>query len=75
MVVGSYIFSIVSSYIKVPSVLLLLAAGIILKVITQKQAWNIVVPQKMVEFLGVTGLIVIILEAGLNLKLTRVKKY
>ena len=70
----SYIFSILSRYIKVPSVLLLLAAGIILRVVAQRQAWDIVLPQKMVEFLGVTGLIMIILEAGLDLKLTSDKK-
>ena len=74
VVIVSYIFSIISRYTRVPSVLLLLAAGIILRVIAQRQDWNIVVPQKMVEFLGVTGLIMIILEAGLDLKLTSDKK-
>ncbi len=74
VVVISYIFSILSRYIKVPAVLLLMAAGIVLRVIADQQEWNIVLPAKMVEFLGVTGLVMIILEAGLDLKLTRQKK-
>ena len=74
IVVMSYIFSILSRYIKVPSVLLLLAAGIVLKLVANQQGWNIVLPGKLVEFLGVTGLVMIILEAGLDLKLSSDKK-
>lgn len=74
VVVVSYVFSIVSKYIRIPSVLLLLSAGIILRVIAQQQKWDVAIPEKLVEFLGVTGLIMIILEAGLDLKLTSNKK-
>ncbi len=74
VVVISYIFSVASRFIKIPSVLLLLAAGIVLRVIADREQWAFVLPGKLVEFLGVTGLVMIILEAGLDLKLTHEKK-
>ncbi len=74
IVVVSYVFSIISKYIRIPSVLLLLSAGIFFRVIAQQQRWNIAIPEKLVEFLGVTGLVMIILEAGLDLKVSRAKK-
>lgn len=74
VVVVSYLFSIISRYIKIPSVLLLLASGIILRVITDQQGTPITFPPILVEFLGVTGLVMIVLEAGLDLKLTSDKK-
>lgn len=74
VVVVSYIFSILSKYIRIPSVVLLLAAGIIVRVIAQKQNWNLAIPEKLVEFLGIAGLVMIILEAGLDLKLSSDKK-
>ncbi len=74
VVVVSYIFSILYRFIKIPAVLLLMAAGIVLRVIADKEQWAISLPAKLVEFLGVTGLVMIILEAGLDLKLTKSKK-
>ena len=67
VVVISYIFSILSKYIRVPSVLLLLAAGISARVITQNYGLNIVFPEHLTEILGSVGLIMIVLEAGLDL--------
>lgn len=74
VVVVSYLFSILSRLVKIPSVLLLMAAGIVLRIIAEQEQWNFVLPVKVVEFLGVTGLVMIILEAGLDLKLTSSKK-
>ncbi len=74
IVVVSYLFSILSRYIKIPSVLLLLASGIVLRVITDQQEMQIAFPPVLVEFLGVTGLVMIVLEAGLDLKLSGSKK-
>lgn len=73
VVVLSYIFSVLSRYIKVPSVLLLLASGIILRFIANAEHWNIALPVQITELLGVTGLIMIVLEAGLDLKLGKEK--
>ncbi|MFT3980751.1 MAG: cation:proton antiporter [Ferruginibacter sp.] len=73
VVVVSYLFSIISRYIKVPSVLLLLVSGIILRVVADAQQWQVALPSNLTEFLGVTGLVMIVLEAGLDLKLNRSK--
>ena len=73
LVVVSYIFSILSRYIRIPSVLLLLFAGIGLRYLADRFAVDIAFPAKFVEALGVVGLIMIVLEAGLDLKLGRNK--
>src|SRR5689334_7261303 len=73
IVVVSYLFSIISNYLKIPSVLLLLAAGIVVRAIADAQGWALPIPAEAVEFLGVIGTIMIVLEAGLDLKLDRKK--
>ncbi|OLY92667.1 sodium/proton antiporter, CPA1 family [Cnuella takakiae] len=73
LVILSYFFSIISQYIRVPSVLLLLFAGIGLRMIADAYQLNLRLPATLVEGLGVVGLIMIILEAGLDLKLGRDK--
>lgn len=73
VIVVSYLFSILSRYIKIPSVLLLLVAGITLRYFATKNNWQIYFPENLTEFLGVTGLVMIVLEAGLDLKLSSSK--
>jgi len=73
LVIMSYIFSIISNYLKVPSVLLLLFAGIAFKAIADSSGVNIAFSPQLIELLGVVGLIMIVLEAGLDLKLSRGK--
>ncbi len=73
IVVLSYIFSIISRYIRVPSVLLLLAAGIGARLFAENNNLQIVFPEHLTEILGSVGLIMIVLEAGLDLKLGRDK--
>ncbi|MBL7739421.1 MAG: cation:proton antiporter [Chitinophagaceae bacterium] len=73
LVVLSYLFSIISRYIRVPSVLLLLFAGIGFRVLADLYSVNIYFSQQLIEILGVVGLIMIVLEAGLDLKLGRDK--
>lgn len=73
LVVLSYLFSIVSRYIRIPSVLLLLFAGIGFRVLADAYQLNISFSEQLVESLGVVGLIMIVLEAGLDLKLGRDK--
>jgi Kef-type K+ transport system membrane component KefB len=73
VVVVSYLFSIASNYIKIPSVLLLLATGIAVRVIGSQQHWQLPLPEQLTEMLGAVGLIMIVLEAGLDLKLGREK--
>jgi Kef-type K+ transport system membrane component KefB len=73
IIVVSYLFSIISNYLKIPSVLLLLIAGIVVREIAEANKWLLPIPTKTVEFLGVIGTIMIVLEAGLDLKLDRKK--
>jgi Kef-type K+ transport system membrane component KefB len=73
LVVLSYFFSIISTTIKVPSVLLLLFAGIGFKLISNANNFNLILPANLVEGLGVVGLIMIVLEAGLDLRLDKSK--
>lgn len=73
VVVLSYIFSILSRYIRVPSVLLLLFTGVGLRLIADSYDAKLIFPDMLVEGLGVVGLIMIVLEAGLDLKLGRNK--
>ena len=73
LIVLSYIFSIISRYIRIPSVLLLLFAGIGLRYIADKSGLSFQLPTKLIEILGTVGLIMIVFEAGLDLKLGRNK--
>lgn len=73
LVVLSYLFSMVSRYIRVPSVLLLLIAGIGFRYLADSYEMDIRIPAVLIESLGVVGLIMIVLEAGLDLKLERQK--
>jgi len=73
IIVISYLFSIISNYIKVPSVLLLLMAGMALREMAKAYEWHIPLPPHAVDFLGAIGLVMIVLEAGLDLKLGRDK--
>jgi Kef-type K+ transport system membrane component KefB len=74
LVVLSYGFSFISQYIKIPSVLLLLFAGMGFRLISNANNISIHFPENVVEGLGVIGLIMIVLEAGLDLKLESSKK-
>lgn len=73
LVVLSYIFSILSRYIRIPSVLLLLFAGIGFRALADFYQVDIDFSAQLIESLGVVGLIMIVLEAGLDLKLGRNK--
>ena len=69
----TYLFSTASKYIRGPSVLLLLFAGIAARQVANAYQFNLQLPEKFVEALGVVGLIMIVLEASLDLKIRRSK--
>lgn len=73
VVVVSYIFSIISKYSKIPSVLLLMAAGVFLRLMSESEGWQIHFPEQLTEYLGAIGIVMIVLEAGLDLSLGRDK--
>lgn len=73
LVVLSYIFNIISSKLKVPSVILLLATGAGLNYASKELGYEFPETKMLLELLGITGLIFIVLEGSLDLKLTRQK--
>lgn len=73
LVVLSYVFSLLSRYVKIPSVLLLLFAGVAFRGAADANGWGFALPPLLVEGLGVVGLIMIVLEAGLDLRIERSK--
>lgn len=70
----SYIFDITSKYSKIPGVILLIALGIGIQLIGQYTRVEIPNLKPLLPVLGTIGLILIILEASLDLKLQKNKK-
>lgn len=73
LVVLSYFFNIINRLTRIPSVLLLLGAGIFFRYLSETTGLPFYVPHTVVELLGTVGLIMIVLEAGLDLTITRDK--
>lgn len=73
LVVLSYAFNILSEKLRIPSVILLLATGIGLNYIGKAFGFHFPDTKIMLELLGITGLIFIVLEGSLDLKLGKQK--
>jgi len=73
LIVLSYGFNYLSRKLKIPSVLLLIGSGICLKF--GAEYYNLILPptNTVLELLGITGLIFIVLEAALDLSIERQK--
>jgi NhaP-type Na+/H+ or K+/H+ antiporter len=69
-VILSYLFDIVARATKVPSVLMLLLTGIAIKQAADYTDSAIALPRVTLELLGIVGLIMIVLEESLNLKIS-----
>ena len=69
IVISSYLFNLLSRWTRIPSVLLLVASGIGLRYALGANEFEIKSMNFLVELFGNAGLIVIILEASLDLKL------
>jgi hypothetical protein len=72
-VILSYVFNLASRATRVPSVLLLLLTGIGLRQWADYQGINFSVPKTLLEIFGIIGLIMIVLEGALDLRLSRDK--
>ncbi|MEQ8302845.1 MAG: cation:proton antiporter [Cyclobacteriaceae bacterium] len=75
IVIISYAFSWVSKYTKIPSVLLLILLGVGIQFILTE--YNISIGDNvfdLLQLLGIVGLIMIVLEAALDLRLTKEKR-
>jgi len=73
LIIFSYLFNLFSKKTGIPSVLLLLLTGISVRELIIYKNIPVVIPAKAVELFGILGLIMIVLEAGLDLQLSRSK--
>lgn len=73
LIIISYLYNLLAAKTGIPAVLLLLLTGIICREFLIQENTGFNVPQKIVEIFGVLGLIMIILEAGLDLEVARNK--
>src|SRR5674476_98898 len=70
----AYVFDLTSSHTKIPSVLLLLLLGWIVREASQFLKINIPDLTRLLPFLGTIGLILIVLEGSLELEFDKSKK-
>lgn len=73
LIIASYLFNLLSRSTGIPSVLLLLLSGIVVRELLIMWEIRLSVPSRLTEMLGIIGLIMIILEAGLDLRLSTEK--
>ncbi len=73
IVILSYFFTVISKKTNIPSVLLLIATGIGIKYIANQYGYGDYDVQRLVKVLGAVGLIMIVLEAALDLDIHREK--
>ncbi len=74
LVVFSYIFDLFAKKARVPSVLLLLALGIGLRVLADRSGWLPFQPGSILPTIGTVGLILIVLDGALELEYHREKR-
>jgi len=74
IVILSYLFDITGSYVKIPGVIFLIFLGIAIQFIAK--ATNLGIPnlRPVLPVIGTLGLVMIVMEASLDLKLERSKK-
>lgn len=71
MIVLSYFFSLVQKAIRMPSVLLLLGTGMLIRWGAHQAGYTATAPRLLLEALGTIGLIMIVLEASLDLEIRK----
>lgn len=73
IIIVSYIFSLLSEKTRIPTVLFLLLLGIGIREFLIANGSYVELPGEAIEFIGIVGLILILLEAGLDINLSREK--
>ncbi len=73
IVILSYLFDVLSKLTRVPSVLMLLGTGLILKYVSIRFHFDLPDTKPLLELFGIIGLILIVLEGSLDLELSREK--
>lgn len=75
IIIISYLFNLVAKRYSIPSVLLLIVLGVILKGLVSATSMQAPDLTPILEVLGTVGLIMIVLEASLDLELEREKRH
>lgn len=73
MVIASYMFNLIAVFLKIPSVILLLSTGIFFQFLFGDEFSATRETNLLLELLGIIGLILIVLEGALDLKLSKEK--
>jgi hypothetical protein len=73
MIIASFFFDRLSRKTSVPSVLLLIATGVALNLFVDYLGYNVPTSDGIMQMLGILGLLIIVFEAALELKLSREK--
>lgn len=71
IVLASHVFDRISKTLKIPSVLLLLGTGVLLKYLSIYFHLSVYNLERLVPFFGIVGLIFIVLEGSLDLKINK----
>lgn len=74
LVIVGYLFNVLSHKIHVPSVVMLIASGIIIRIILDGFEFTLPETGFILEILGIMGLIFIVLEGALELELRKEKR-
>ncbi len=74
IVIASYIFNIIAQSLKIPAVLLLIGTGIGINYMVSYYGVNFYLEKDALSILGTIGLILIVLEGSLDLKLDQERK-
>lgn len=71
IVLVAYLFDFLGRFIRVPAVVLLIFSGLGLRAMADAVGWQLVLPTGLLPVLGTFGLILIVLEGALDLRLSR----
>lgn len=73
VVLVSYIFDLGAKHVRIPSVVLLILTGIVVRIGMDSVGWEIPLVNNLLPVIGTLGLILIVLEGALDLSLTKDK--
>lgn len=73
LIIVSHIFNIISFKYKIPIVILLISTGYLSKVVIERMGYKIQIPLNVLQVLGTLGLVLIVLEGAIELKIERSK--
>ena len=73
VVILSYWYNIIASRTNIPSVLMLIITGMLISIVLNQLGFGEINVQSQLEILGIVGLIMIVLEAALDLELSKDK--